>query len=325
MTTQKYSLIRQLPEAHRKLVRRIVDRGGGGLSRGEFFRREKARDRKQIDRYSGLSHYDVLLRNLKANNEGCTEEEVEAMAVANLYGRDLLRRGIARRILRDDPGELEAALSLQARLDWLEMCEPAVRRHDTYPDVWMVFHGLAAGDHEVARAFFGPRPRALSGGHEATVLIYNAVQAIVTGNRRAQARLRPEIEYPDVSDRHRAILRTLHGIIIADATAVAVNLGQVLAKSRRIDRHDPETVIAILAHGLAELAYWVSPGLLGEFDLDSPWPWDGAYQRWLHRRNRSTRYRDLSKYSALLNRWIHDLEEPGWWHRGKGGGSAARP
>lgn len=84
---------------------------------------------------------------------------------------------------------------------------------------------------------------------------------------------------------------------------------------QRIEAHEHEKIIAILVHGLAELAHWVSPGLLAEFDVESPWPWDGAYHRWLHRRNRSTKYRDMSKYSALLHRWIHDLEEPGWWHR----------
>lgn len=178
----------------------------------------------------------------------------------------------------------------------------------------MVFHGLAAGDHDVARAIFGPRPRSLSGGHRPTVRIYNAAQAIVTENRGAQTRLRPEIEYPDVPDCYRAILRTLHRIIITDATAVAVNLERVLATFHRMEFHEHEQVIAILAHGLAELTHRTSPDLLAEFDLDRPWPWASAYHRWLHRRNRSTRYRDLSKHSALLHRWVHDLEEPGWWH-----------
>ena len=230
----------------------------------------------------------------------------------------MLRRGVARRILRDDPGELGAALSLSTRLDWLDWCEPGHLPGDSrYSLVWKVFNGLAAGDHEVARAFFGPRPRNLSRGHKSAVLIYNAVQAIVTENRRAQDRLRPEIEYAAVPDYDRAVLRTLHGIIIADATAVAVNLQHVLKTFHRHEMPDHEKVIAILVHGLAELAHRVSPGLLAEFDLDNPWPWDGAYHRWLHRGNRSTRYLDLSKHSALMNRWIQDLEEPSWWRRGK--------
>ncbi len=317
MGKQKSSLIGQLPELHRKLLRRIVERDGGDLSRDQFFRRELARDQKEIERYSGLNIYDLTLRNLSANF-GYTDEDAEALARANIYGRGLLRRGIARRILRDDPGELAAALSLSARLDWLSWCEPGHLQGDSrYSLVWRVFNGLAAGDHAVARAFFGPRPRNLSAGSMAAVLIYNAVQAIVTENRRAQAQLRPEIEYANVPDIYRAILRTLLGIIIDDSTTVAVNLQQVLAKLHRYDLPDHEKVIAILAHGIAELANWVSPRLLEEFDLDSPWPWDGAYHRWLRRGNRSTKYLDLSKHSALMNRWIQGLEEPSWWRRGK--------
>ena len=237
------------------------------------------------------------------------------MSVARLYNLQLMRRGVARRIVHDDPAELEAALWLATRIDWIEVCPPSRRMEDRYPYIWIVFRGLAASDRDIARAFFGSRPPKLSGGHGPTVLIYNTVQAIVTEDRRTQSRLRPEVEYANAPDFYRAVLRTLHGIIIADATAVAVNLERVIATFGRTEFPQDEKVIAILAHGLAELAHWVSPGLLAEFDLDRPFPWDGAYHRWLRRRNRSTRYRDMSKYSPLLNRWIRDLEEPGWWRR----------
>ena len=70
------------------------------------------------------------------------------------------------------------------------------------------------------------------------------------------------------------------------------------------------------AHALAELAYWVSPKLLADFEVDRPLPWDREYYHWLRRKPRTTAYRDLSRYSSVLNRWVHDLEEPDWW-RGK--------
>ncbi len=50
-------------------------------------------------------------------------------------------------------------------------------------------------------------------------------------------------------------------------------------------------------------------------EVDRPLPWDRAYYHWLRRQPRSTAYRDLSSYNSLLNRWVHDLEEPGWWQR----------
>ncbi len=307
-------LIRQLPEKHRKLVRRIIEREGGDLSRNEFYLQNKRRIRKEIEKYSGLTLYDLVLRNLK-EHYGCTDEEAEAMSAARTYCQDLVRRGIARRIVRDDPSELEAALSLATRYDWIEICYPSRQTAEKYPEVWIVFRALAASDLDVARAFFGPRPKSLRGGHRASVLTYNAVQAIVTKNRREQLRLRPELEYPDVPDCYRAVLRTLHGMINADATAVAVNLEHVLATFHRIEKPEHERIIALLPHGLAELAYWVDPALLAEFDPDRPLPWDSGYHRWLHRKKRSTKYWDASKHSPLLHRWLHDLEEPGWWHR----------
>jgi hypothetical protein len=314
MAKQISSLIRQLPEEHRKLVRRIVERDGAELSRSQFFSHTKRRMSKEIDKYSGLTWYDSLFRNTR-ENYGCTDPEVEAMAAANIYSRVLERRGVARRIVHDDPGELEAALSLSTRFEWMDTSPPLRRSAERYPEVWTVFRALAASDFEVSRAFFGPRPKRLSVGHRTTVLMYNAVQAIVTNNRREQLLLRPGIEHPDGPDCDRAILRTLHGIISADATAVALNLEHVLATFHRIESHEHERVIAILPHGLAELAHWVSPTLLAEFDVDRPLPWDTGYHRWLRRKNRSTKYRDMSKYSALLHRWIHDLEEPAWWRR----------
>jgi hypothetical protein len=313
MATQKSSLIRQFPEKHRELVRRILERDGGKLSRSQFYSQTKKRESKEIEKYSGLMFYDLRLRNLN-EHYGCSDDEAEAMAAARIYGQQLLRRGLARRIVHDDPAELEAALWLATRIEWIESCPPSRLVGERYPEIWIILRGLAAGDLDVARAFFGPRPRKLSGGHKSTVLVYNTVQAIVTKNQRAQSLLRPELEYANAPDCDRAILRTLHGIISADATAVAVNLERVVATFHRTVLQEEEKVIAILAHGLAELAHWVSPGLLAEFDLDRPLPWDSGYHRWLHRRNRSTKYRDMSMYSALLHRWIHDLEEPAWWH-----------
>ena len=120
---------------------------------------------------------------------------------------------------------------------------------------------------------------------------------------------------PRFSRLRSAILRTFHGIIIADATAVSVNLERVVATFRRMHFQKHENLGAILAHGLAELAHWIFPGLLADFDIDRPFPWDGGYYRWLHRKNRSTRYKNMSAYSALLHQWIHDLVEPDWWYR----------
>ena len=96
-------------------------------------------------------------------------------------------------------------------------------------------------------------------------------------------------------DCYRAILETLHGIIEADSPSVAAGLERVLATFRRQELFDYETIISFHAHALAELAYWVSPKLLADFDVDRPLPWDREYYHWLRRKPRSTAYRDLSR------------------------------
>ncbi len=96
---------------------------------------------------------------------------------------------------------------------------------------------------------------------------------------------------------------------------MAKGLERVLATFRRGEPLDHEMIISFHTHGLAELAYWVSPNLLEKFNVDRPLPWDRAYYHWLRRQPRSTAFRDLSPYSSLLNRWVHDLEEPDWWRR----------
>src|SRR5262249_39778436 len=156
----------------RKLVRSIAGRYCGVLSREQYFRRNKKHWSSEIDKRSGKTLYAILLENIQTS-ESCTEDEAAAMAIASLYSWELLPRGVARRLIQNDLGELEAALSLGARIAWLQSSLPQRRQADLYPNIWTVFHGLAASDIDVAQAFFGGRGRALTGGHRPTVLIYN--------------------------------------------------------------------------------------------------------------------------------------------------------
>ena len=145
------------------------------------------------------------------------------------------------------------------------------------------------------------------------MLIYDAVEAIVMNDRPAQARLADKIANSGLSGVYGTILDTLHGIILADSSIFAEGLERVLATFRRQELLDYETIISFHAHALAELAYWVSPKLLADFEVDRPLPWDCEYFHWLRRKPRSTAYRDLSAYSSLLHGWVHDLKEPDWW------------
>lgn len=235
------------------------------------------------------------------------------MMVSEVYEGNLLDRGVARRFLTGDPEELEAALSLIARLGWENTCYPGQPSGTSYANVWKALHGLASGDIEVAKTILRTRWHGGGGGHKPTVTIYDAALAIVMKDRPAQARITPKIACCKAPDCYRAILETLDGIIQADSPSVAAGLERVLATFRRQELFDYETIISLQAHALAELAYWVSPKLLADFEVDRPLPWDREYYHWLRRKPRSTAYRDLSRYSSVLNRWVHDLEEPDWW------------
>lgn len=309
------TLISQISKKHRDVVHSILEHDGGNLSRDEFYRRTKEKRMTERGILDTATRYVESLSQVE-DIYGCTHEEAEAMVVAAMFKSHLLYRGVARRIMTGDPGELEAALSLSARFDWIDTCYPSRQSGESYPDIWFALHGLAAGDIKVARAILQARCHDSDRGHKPTVLIYDAVESIVMKDRPAQARIAPRIAKCKMPDWFRAILETLQGIIEADSSMVATGLERVLATFRRQqDPLDYEMIISLHAHGLAELAYWVSPKLLAKFEVDRPLPWDRAYYHWLRRKPRTTAYLDLSAYSSLLNRWVHDLEEPDWWHR----------
>ncbi len=310
------TLISQISKKHRDVIHAILEHEGGNLSRDQFYRRTKKQWKTERGSLDTATEYVESLSQIESVY-GCTHEESEAMVVAVIYKSRLLERGVARRIMTEDANELEAALSLSARLDWIDNCYPSQPWGESYPDVWIALRGLAAGDIDVARAIFRARRHDSDRGHKPTVLTYDAVEAIVMKDRPAQSAFAPRIARCKMPDWFQAILETLEGIIEADSSLVAAGLERVLATFRRqSDPLDFELIISLHAHALAELAYWVSPKLLAKFDVDRPLPWDRGYYHWLRRKPRSTEYRDLSAYSKLLNRWVHDLEEPDWWHRG---------
>ena len=295
MTKPATTLMSQISKKHRDVVQEIFKHRGANLSRDEFFHRTKEKWTTVPVHRIQYPPFSNARRSYLKDLFGCTDEEAEAMMVSEVYGENLLDRGVARRIQTGDPEELEAALSLSARLEWENACYPGQPWGTSYPNVWIALRGLAAGDIEVAQAIL--RARCHDRGHKPTVTIYDAVEAIVMKDRPAQARLTPKIAKCKAPDCYRAILETLDGIIEADSPSVAAGLERVVATFRRQELFAYETIISFYAHALAELAYWVSPKLLADFEVDRPLPWDREYYHWLRRKPRSTAYRDLSRYS----------------------------
>ena len=263
MSQTDRTLISQISKKHRDIVQEILKHRGGKLSRDEFFpwRKKKWSTRQ----------YAATLSQIKSLYP-CTDEEAEAVMVSDIINSDLPDRGVARRIINHDPDELESALSLSARLDWIDTCHPFQPWGESHPDVWIALRGLAAGDIEVAQAVVRARRHDSDTVHTASELIYDAVEAVVMKDRPAQQRLVPKIASCKLPECYRAMLETFSGIIKKDSSLVAIGLERVLASFRRGEPFDYETIISLHAHALAELAHWASPKLLEKFDVDRPLP-----------------------------------------------------
>jgi hypothetical protein len=142
MSQTDRALIHQLSKKHRDLVQMIFEQLGGKFSRDEFFPWRKKK--------WSTEQYAASLSQIKSLYK-CTDEEAEAVMVSDIFNSDLPDRGVARRIIIADPDELESALSLNARLDWIDTCHPSQPWDESYPDVWIALRGLAAGDSRLPK------------------------------------------------------------------------------------------------------------------------------------------------------------------------------
>ena len=172
-------MIDTLKAADRKIVEKILTREGGLLTRDAFYRARKKEWTTTKDRFNGRYLYDDLLANTQSNLK-CNPVEAEALANGSMFSWNLLERGIARRITKNAPAELAAALSLTSRLHWVTICAPGRMIIDKDDDAWWILFALAAGDIDCARAYFGTKPRRLPNGNEPSVVLYNTLMAILT-------------------------------------------------------------------------------------------------------------------------------------------------
>ncbi len=164
MTKPAPTLLSQISKKHRDIVQKIFEHEGANLTRDEFLRWTKEKLIAEPDRRDQYPYFSENRRSYLKDLYGCTDEEAEAMMVSEVYGRNLLDRGVARRFLTGDPEELEAALSLDARFEWANHCSAGPPFGVDYSNVWIALRGLAAGDIEVAQAILRaqchePRPQ----------------------------------------------------------------------------------------------------------------------------------------------------------------------
>jgi hypothetical protein len=287
------------------------------LSRDAAFRAVKKEMQSSVDHHNGELEYDNVVANQNRKFK-CDDTEAQALAVGCLYGWDLVERGVVRRIVRNSPTELAAALSLNARLEWLTLCAPGRPLTDRDDDAWHIMSALAGSDINAAVAFFGTRSRPLKRRNCPATLLYNGLRSIITD--QTQRGLLEELEYSGAPLPIRALHSTLLGILTDDAELVADGISKTLKKFKQLKTYGAaplkhETLISLHAHGLAELAFWKSPNLLQQFDTSAGLPWDAKYYKLLRRKGRSLAFLDLSSHSKLLSRWINTLQPPAWWQK----------
>jgi hypothetical protein len=203
----------KLSAADRKAIDRILKHDGGDKTRDAYYRAEMKAWKSTIDKYTGKSHYEVHLKNVQENLR-CSEAEAEAYVIGDVYIRDLVARGVARRFANDSPAELSCALSLVARFKRLEMIPPPGDPSIRAFDVWEILQSLAAGDIEAARAMFPPKQRRLTVGDPPSFVTYNAVMGLLSGNDRLLRAIEPELDYSSAPLPIRAVHKTLLGDLL---------------------------------------------------------------------------------------------------------------
>jgi hypothetical protein len=302
----------KLTAKQRTYVQSVLDEHRGDVELWDFVELERKHRSAEVDPDSGLTDLEVLRRNLRLHDL-YSKLEIEPMVEINLISTDLRQRGVARRIAFNEPSDLRHALSLEARIEWVYRGELGSEGGGCYPEAWSILRALAAKDLFVAGRFFEVNGDPLSGGHRATVLLYNALLSIVTENEPLPRKLLKPLDEQRGPAAFGAMFTILGGIIRCDPSLIGDGLNQLFSTFRRLDNlFDEEKIICFLGHGLAELALTKNSELLRKFDCGQDLPWDAEYFEWLRGESPSPCYPELAKRNKLLDMWLNRLEIPRW-------------
>jgi hypothetical protein len=221
-----------------------------------------------------------------------------------------LHRGVARRLTLDEPAELARFLSMNSRVHYL-WHGGIVGYENEYTFVIDLLRGLAGGDVDAALAFATTGTFPLRHGHRDLVLAYNGVYSILRCDRSYRRTFDRTWSGRRFSRWFRGLYGCLRGIMRVDGSMVASGLDQML-KARSPWHGLLEEVICLEVHGLYELARWVSPDLVSEFDPDRPLPWDRKLTEWVTRNPSPMRGVRLPGLPLALRKAILRLERPRW-------------
>lgn len=221
-----------------------------------------------------------------------------------------LRRGISRRFSLGDPAGLARFLSMNARVKYL-WYGGIVDNEEEYGNVFDALCGLAVRDTAVALEFANTGTFPIRRGHRETVLTYNGVYAVLRRERSYFRTFERSIAGRKVNRFHAGEFECLRGIMGADAKRVAKGLDQIL-RARNPWPFPLHKVVCLEAHGLYELARWVSPDLVSAFDPDRSLPWDRKLYEWATNNESPLRRLEVAGLPPVIRRAILKLDRPRW-------------
>lgn len=253
-------------------------------------------------------YFPTLLPKYEQSHPEWTEEQRIAAGTQHLMrGEQLLWRGIAKRIVDDDPAELARSASLYARLElWWgtrDECDSFLNfAHD-------MLRALSAGDTFVIQRFAAVAPQFATSGPWDARVIHNGVIAAINRNDELLAAAVDEFDRWKKPKRYiSCIFTAINGLLRKDAALVDEGIRTLLKNSRKLHQDDEILkVISLEAHGLYELCKWYNAELVDQFDCTQGLPWDKQLCDWVAESTDDLPFYDVSSLSPDLQGWLTEL------------------
>lgn len=223
-------------------------------------------------------------------------------------------RGLARRFALNDPAELQAFTSMHVRFRLALDGDPDQGGPDEhYTDVWEVLRALAVRDIRLAKRFAerGRYPLLPSSPWHT---IYNAVFALLRGDRDTFESLEKRLAPKSVTKGERAMFECLQGILHEQSSQIEASIATILALYPRTDVSGIQKTICLQAHGFYTLCDLVNPDLVAEVDIERQLPWDAELCSLAFGKPEPFELDvDLTFVSQAFHDVIVGLEKPAWW------------
>jgi hypothetical protein len=222
-----------------------------------------------------------------------------------------IQGSILNRLLTDDPQVQVQGIRLATRLLYVADLgiTPAYSGGCDCLHVWNILEALAVCNYPVIEAYLARHPGPASKGHPFTVLLCNAVTAILTSDVASYADLLDRLKSRPAPNYDKAMLLCLVAAIEGNSEGITGHL-QTMFKSHRTRTINDgmKRFVCLPAHGLFNLALDVlkrngqPPPPIPESPL-----WDQAFHDAVHQADTCRVDWQLQTISATLAKWIEKL------------------